>query len=177
MGREAEEEALLLVAQLMCASARTAPKARGMDNIETLIVKEEAVKEKIAQEMENIGEKEGLSFFLRDAESIRRSGVIVFIGTRVIPYNLRPCGFCGFPDCQAMQSAGGVCAFPIHDLGIAIGSAVSVANLHHIDNRIMFSAGVAALRLGLLPPEVKIAFAIPLSCTGKNIFFDRQFLK
>ena len=32
--------------------------------------------------------------------------------------------------------------------GIALGSAVSVASLNHVDNRIMFSVGKGALSLG-----------------------------
>ncbi len=170
--REAEESAVLTVAQLMCAVARTAPKARGMDDIETRIIREE--KEKLANKMEEISREYDVPFFLRDANNVRQSTLVVLIGTRITPHNLSPCGFCGFADCQEMQEKGGVCAFSLNDLGIAVGSAVSIASLHHIDNRIMFSAGYAALKLGLLSPDVRVAFGIPLSCTGKNIFFDRR---
>ncbi|MGB9608026.1 MAG: ferredoxin domain-containing protein [bacterium] len=172
LSREAEESAVLLVAQLMCASARTAPKARGMDDIETRIIREE--KERLANKMEDIGKEFNVPFFLRDADNVRRSSLVVLIGTRITPHNLSPCGFCGFSNCEEMQEKGGICAFSLSDLGIAVGSAVSIASLHHIDNRIMYTAGYAALKLGLLPPEVKVAFGIPLSCTGKNIFFDRR---
>jgi uncharacterized ferredoxin-like protein len=170
--REAEESAVLLVANLMCAAARTAPKARGMDDIETRIIREE--KERLADKMEEIGREFDVPFFIRDADNVRRSVLVVLIGTRITPHNLSPCGFCGFSNCEEMKVKGGVCAFSINDLGIAVGSAVSIASLHHIDNRIMFSAGYAALKLGLLPTDVKVAFGIPLSCTGKNIFFDRR---
>lgn len=44
----------------------------------------------------------------------------------------------------------------------------------HIDNRIMFTAGKAALELGCFPGTVKVAYGIPLSATGKNPFFDRK---
>jgi uncharacterized ferredoxin-like protein len=37
----------------------------------------------------------------------------------------------------------------------------------------MYSAGKAALSLGLFSAGVKIALAIPLSVSGKNPFFDR----
>jgi uncharacterized ferredoxin-like protein len=59
------------------------------------------------------------------------------------------------------------------DLGIAIGSAVKTAQVHNADNRVMYSVGVAARSLGILPEECSVAYAIPLSATGKNIFFDR----
>ncbi len=38
----------------------------------------------------------------------------------------------------------------------------------------MYTIGMAAVQLELLGPEVKIAHGIPLSATGKNIFFDRK---
>lgn len=50
--------------------------------------------------------------------------------------------------------------------------AATAAELH-IDNRIMFSAGYAARKLGLLP-GCRSVFALPLSISSKNPFFDRQ---
>jgi uncharacterized ferredoxin-like protein len=38
----------------------------------------------------------------------------------------------------------------------------------------MYSAGLTAVKMGLLGDKVKLAIAIPLSATGKNIFFDRK---
>ena len=58
-------------------------------------------------------------------------------------------------------------------LGIAVGSAVRTASLHNVDNRVMYSAGVTALALGLLG-DCTVAYGIPLSASGKNIFFDRK---
>ena len=59
------------------------------------------------------------------------------------------------------------------DLGIAVGSAVKTASLLNVDNRIMFSVGVAAIRLGLLK-DCEIVLGIPLSAYGKSIYFDRK---
>jgi uncharacterized ferredoxin-like protein len=56
-------------------------------------------------------------------------------------------------------------------MGIAVGSAVKVASMHNIDNRIMYRAGMAAKKLGFI--DADIAIGIPLSVTGKNIYFDR----
>jgi uncharacterized ferredoxin-like protein len=39
---------------------------------------------------------------------------------------------------------------------------------------VMFSAGKAAVSLGLLGAEVRVAYGIPLSVSGKNPFFDRK---
>ena len=70
--------------------------------------------------------------------------------------------------------AGPNCAMRMTDLGIAIGSAVKTAQIHNVDNRIMYSAGTAAVELGLLGKTCTVAYAIPLSARGKNMFFDRQ---
>jgi uncharacterized ferredoxin-like protein len=61
----------------------------------------------------------------------------------------------------------------VNDLGIATGSAAATAMDCRIDNRILFSAGMAALKLNLFPESVKMCFGIGLATTGKNIFFDR----
>jgi uncharacterized ferredoxin-like protein len=58
------------------------------------------------------------------------------------------------------------------DLGIALGSAVSLVADNRVDNRIMFTIGQAAARLGLLG-EYKLIMGIPLFVGGKNVFFDR----
>ena len=53
------------------------------------------------------------------------------------------CGACGFDYCSECQSHTGPefdgpqCAFRILDMGIAIASAVKMAGIHSIDNRIM----------------------------------------
>jgi uncharacterized ferredoxin-like protein len=66
------------------------------------------------------------------------------------------------------------CVLKISDLGIAVGSAVKTASIHNVDNRIMFSAGVVALKLGRLK-GCSVAYGIPLKASGKSIFFDIQF--
>ncbi|MEM2365908.1 MAG: ferredoxin domain-containing protein, partial [Nitrososphaerota archaeon] len=40
-------------------------------------------------------------------------------------------------------------------------------------NRIMYTVGTAALKLGLI--EGDVALGIPLSATGKSPYFDRKF--
>lgn len=176
-GKEAEKNALLRVAELMCLAARTAPKGRGKDNIETLILTEEEEIRKLTAEMRRMAEEYGrpCAFFARDAENIETAGgPVVLIGARKEPMGLTACGYCGFASCAEMEAHGATCAFTAGDLGIAIGSAVAVAAAHHADNRIMFSAGRAALNLGFFSPEVKLAYAIPLCAAGKNVFFDRK---
>jgi len=162
-----------LVAELMCCSAITAPKGRGVNLLYTKIF-EGKEKEKIASLMEQIGKEKEIPFFIRDAKNVRDSLLVVFIGTEVKPRGVPFCGFCGFEDCEKSSKAGAYCAYAVGDLGTAIGSAVKVASDHNIDNRIMFSFGKAAIVGGFVPEKIKLGYGIPLSVTGKNIYFDRK---
>ena len=66
------------------------------------------------------------------------------------------------------------CVFNTGDLGIAIGSAASVAMDSRVDSRIMYTVGQALLEMRIFGEEVKIIYGIPLSISGKNPFFDRK---
>jgi uncharacterized ferredoxin-like protein len=169
---ESHAQSLVDVAQQLCIAARTAPKARGKDSLVTGIVSG-ADKSRLADTMRDIARRDGVEFFARDAQNIDDSPVVVLIGTRKEVMGLPHCGYCGFQDCQDLIDSGGVCAFNSGDLGIALGSAVSRAADLRLDNRIMYSAGKAAVELKLLGSDVAIAYGIPLSASGKNLFFDR----
>ncbi|MDT8441486.1 MAG: DUF2148 domain-containing protein [Desulfuromonadales bacterium] len=170
--RIAEEPALLAAARQLCVAARTAPKGKGKDLLVTAIVGAEH-KEQLQQKMREIGERDGVAFFVRDAGNLDQAPLVVLVGTRKEPLRIPACGFCGFANCDTMLAAGGTCSFNSGDLGIALGSAVALAADLRIDTRIMYSAGKAALELGLLGDGVEIAYAIPLAATGKSPFFDR----
>ena len=169
---ELEKAAALQVAVLMAASARTAPKTRGIDNIETLAIDDEPTKRKLVAKMREIAAKEDRPSVARDAGNIENSPAVVVIGVESNTAGLN-CGYCGQPSCEALEEADGVCAFNSIDLGIATASAVEVAGRFHVDNRVMFSVGRACLDLGWFGHRVKQALGIPLSVTGKNPFFDR----
>ncbi|MDD5746017.1 MAG: DUF2148 domain-containing protein [Candidatus Omnitrophica bacterium] len=170
-----EHRALEQVAEHMCLAARTAPKAKGVDNIITLILKNGATKNRLLKRMREIAEQAGKPGFSRDADNAAQSPVIVFIGTKTEPLGITYCGLCGFDDCAQMTKAKARCAFSSHDLGIAVGSAVSIAADFRVDNRIMYSLGKTAVELNLFnDKKAVLAMGIPLSATGKNIFFDRK---
>lgn len=169
---EAEKNAALQVAGLMLAAARTAPKACGIDNIEAIIIDGDE-KDKLAEQMRKYAGETGKDFHERDSKNVDASYAVVVIGVKKVPTGLDYCSLCGFENCAATVKAGANCALNITDLGIAIGSAVSVAADHRFDNRVMFSVGKAAMALNYLPENVKVAFGIPLSASGKSIFFDR----
>ncbi len=168
-----EKEAALQAASLMAAAARTAPKSRGIDNIEVFAIDDEPAKKKLMDKMKEISKAETRPSFERDANSMAASSVILAIGVKSNPAGLN-CGFCGYPACAELLKTKGVCAFNSIDLGIAMTSAVSAASALHIDNRMMYSIGRACLDLGLFGKEVRQALGIPLSITGKNPYFDRK---
>ncbi len=180
-GRKAEIEYVLEVAKLMCIAARTAPKARGVDNIVTAIVYGEDL-EKLAQEMEKLADELGYKFFIRDADNVRKSHAVVLIGLKnpePIGLNCEACGF----TCDKIRELKSekkcykapICAMQLLNLGIALGSAVKIASDLNVDNRMMFSIGVAARRLGLIDADIVIG--IPLAVHGKNPYFDRPPLE
>ena len=165
---------VLAVAKRMMLAARTAPKARGVDNLEIALVENQTI-ELLSEKMKEIGNEKNINFFIRDSENILKATAIVIIGTKIKSMGLTKCGYCGFKNCEEKEKYPDVpCALNSNDLGIAIGSAVSIAMDGRIDNRVMFSIGNAAIELGLLGEDVKIAFGIPLSATSKNPFFDRK---
>jgi len=154
---------VLQVAELMVLSAKTAPKARGVDNVVSAILLEPEELEKLARKMEELAPIHG-DFFRRDADNVRKSDVVVLIGCKIVGFGLKkPEGNQLDPD--YVNS--------IVNLGIAIGSAVKTASIHNVDNRVMYSIGVAAKELGLL--DADIIYGIPLSARSKNIYFDRTW--
>ncbi len=166
-----KDDALRSAVGLMCISARTAPKTRGKDNL-IVIALNNSDKKNVISRMKKIAERDARPSCARDAKTIRSIDHIVVIGTKKEPLGLN-CGFCGYPTCKALSRTRGICAYNSIDLGIALGSAASVAGRLHIDNRLMYSIGKAAMECGILGKDVAQAIGIPLSATGKNQFFDR----
>ena len=111
------------------------------------------------------------TWYGRDADNLRKAQAVVLIGADAKPLKVPNCGYCGFTNCQGCEEKGGNCSFAYVDLGIAVSSAVSVAGAADIDSRIMFSVGKAAMEMDF-EKEV-LWLGIPISVSGKNIFFDR----
>ena len=147
--KDAEKEVVSYVAKLMCAAARTAPKARGVDNIKTAILTGEEIK-RLTDHMVKQS-KYGLTISIK---SVQYSEAIVLIGVTFEQ-----------PSDQRGRET------KLIDLGIALGSAAKIASDLNIDNRVMAGPGRTAAKLGMMKAdEVR---AICLSIKGKNIFFDR----
>lgn len=168
----AAREAAMNTAKKMVAAALTAPKGCGLDNVEAAILTGDD-KDILAGHMRSIADETGEDFYARDARNVDASYAVVILWAKNEPILLTNCALCGFPDCAANRAAGAVCAFNITDLGIAVGSAVSVAADNRIDNRVLFSAGKGAARMGLFSDDVRVCYGIPLSISSKSVFFDR----
>lgn len=170
-----KKETVLLVAKQMMLAARTAPKARGIDNLSIAIIEGDVIVE-VAKRMRLIGEQSGMKIYDRDADNILQSDFVFIIGTKISPIGLVKCGMCGFVNCseKQTQNPNTPCVFNTGDLGIAMGSAVSIAIDNRADNRVMYTIGQAVIELGILGDDVKIVYGIPLSATSKNPFFDRK---
>lgn len=167
------EQTALEAARAMLAAARTAPKSRGRNNLAMTIVSRDDLP-KIAKKMRELGEISGQHFFARDAGNVEASLAMLLIACKIAPADLNYCGLCGFTNCADKQEHSETpCTFNSIDLGIAIGSAVSVACDRRMDNRILYTAGMAVRDLEYFSSEYKIVMAIPLSISSKNIFFDR----
>lgn len=172
-------DGLKIVAELMAVAARTAPKSGGLDDIEIKILEGSDVI-RLGDEMAAFGERNGLKGFDRDGGNVKASGAVVLIGVK----NAKPlglnCGACGHSECKGLADApkssgqfmGPHCAFKLLDLGIALGSAVKTASIMNADNRIMYRIGAVAYDMKLM--ESAVIMGIPLSSTGKSIFFDRK---
>jgi uncharacterized ferredoxin-like protein len=171
-------EAIEIAAKLMELSAVTAPKSKGVNFVQTRILTEDAL-QTLAEAMVRFGERTGKKDFDRDAKGVARSGAVVLIGLKGSKAVGLDCGACGYPDCKRFEQqgkhsgefSGPLCAFRLLDMGIALGSAVKTAGILNVDNRIMYRIGTVARETQMV--DWDYVMGIPLSATGKNIFFDR----
>ncbi len=178
-GSEEETKAVLDVARLMLLAARTAPKGRGIDDLESMIITGKE-KDAVTKEMFKMA-KDPDDNWTRDAKNVEECPVLVLIGLKGPKALGTQCGACGYENCGQMLKAGRkegrffagpTCIIKALDMGIALGSAVKTAQINNVDNRIFFRAGAAAYRLKLMPDST-ILIGIPLAATGKSPFFDR----
>ena len=168
-------ESIENIGRKMMIAARTAPKGKGRDTIEVLLITELDI-DKLAIRMHEIGDETDTSFFHRDADNLFDCSAILLVGTEIKTLGLNEiCQLCGFKNCELKEEHPNTpCVFNTADMNIAIGSAVSIAADHRVDNRVMFSIGKAAIDNKLFKRDIKIAFGIPLSAKSKNPFFDRN---
>uniref|UniRef100_A0A7C2VCX1 Ferredoxin n=1 Tax=Ignisphaera aggregans TaxID=334771 RepID=A0A7C2VCX1_9CREN len=161
---ETIKEAVIHVAKLMVLAAKTAPKAKGVDNIVTRILSSREELEALAKKMEELAQVYNEDRWRRDADNVRRSIAVVIIGCKLVDMGVETPSFWSLDASKVLS---------IVNLGIALGSAAKIASLLNVDNRIMFTVGVAVQELKLV--DADFAIGIPLSATAKNIYFDRAW--
>lgn len=168
---------LRIVADLMAVAARTAPKSAGKDFVVTKVIEGADVKA-LAEAMLAYGERTRKKNFDRDGKNVAASDVVILIGIKDAQSVGLNCGACGVELCELLpinnldgEFRGPQCAYRLLDMGIALGSAAKMAGLLNADNRIMYRAGVVAREMGLI--DADFVMGIPLSATGKSIYFDR----
>jgi uncharacterized ferredoxin-like protein len=173
-----------MVVNLMAASARTAPKAGGKDFLEIVVITQESELNSIADAMKAYAPKSSNeSFWLRDAANIEHSEALLLIGLRDFNAAGYDCGACGYATCseftksRAMRAkemgyAGPQCALRMMDIGVALASAAKTASTLNVDNRVQQRVGAAARALGLI--NAQVVMGIPISISGKSIYFDRK---
>ena len=173
-----------MVVNLMAVSARTAPKAGGKDFLEIVVITDESQLKKIAEAMKAYAHRSSNeSFWLRDASNIENSDGLLLIGLREPNAAGYDCGACGYPSCsefkqsrepveKEMGYSGPQCALRMMDIGVALASAAKTAGLLNVDNRVQQRVGAAARTLGLI--QAQVVMGIPVSISGKSIYFDRK---
>ena len=95
-----KENVIVRTAEKMMAAARTAPKAKGIDNLVISMVQGDTIKALSHKLKELVQNGEGPDYFVRDAENILNSSAIVIIGTKINPLGIKYCGFCGTKELQ-----------------------------------------------------------------------------
>ncbi len=171
------KDTVRMVGDLMAVAARTAPKAGGTDFIEVKLLSD-AEKGALGNDMIQVGKERGIHGFERDGKNVLDSDAVLLIGLLEHKGTGLNCGACGYASCEEFNAKGYTgdfegpnCVIRVLDLGIALGSAAKIASELNVDSRVMYRIGVSAKRLGLC--KSRISHGIPLSATGKNIFFDR----
>lgn len=173
-----------MAVKLMAASARTAPKAGGKDFMEIVVITKEDDLKKIAAAMKEYASKStNEAYWLRDASNIENSQSLLLVGLSKPVTAGYDCGGCGYLTCaefeknrqmeeKEMGYSGPHCVMRMIDIGVALSSAAKTASLLNVDNRVQQRVGAAAKALGYIKGEV--VMGIPVSITGKSIYFDRQ---
>ena len=91
-GRAVEASAVMQVAHLMALAARTAPKGRGADHIETVVVSGEDLQQ-LGEDVISYGEETGQPLYVRDGNCLQKCQALLIIGVKNVPMGLKNCGF------------------------------------------------------------------------------------
>ena len=185
---EDRKEAARIAARLLIASGTTAPRVGGVGECTFHIIEDDCDIEDICQKVEEMaGQNKAWHFFKRDAEMMRDADALIIITSLrslTDPSDIN-CNMCGFITCEYMQQreklqkedtsvafTGPLCTFRAANVAYALNGIISSARLLAIDYGVFWSAGAAAMRMGILPKNTGFAVGVGISITEKSPFRD-----
>ena len=186
MNQKSIKETIETVINLMAASAMTAPKAGGKDCLEIVALTDSKDLQRVADEMRKYAHNSSKeNYWHRDAANTETAQGVLLIGLAGPVTAGYDCGGCGYSTCKEFEDSrelkdfemgytGPHCIMRMMDIGVALASAAKQASLFNVDNRVQQRVGAAARALGYIDCEV--AMGIPVSISGKSIFYDRKTL-
>jgi len=180
-------EAVKIAARLILASGTTSPRVGGVGECTIHIIDDECDIEDLCQQIENMAdENKGWGFFKRDATILRDAdAVLVVTSLRSLtdPSDIN-CNMCGKLTCDYLREeeklpkepgvafTGPLCIFRANNIAYAVDGMISQARNLGIDYGVYWSAGAAAIRMGILPQDTGFALAVAISITEKSPFRD-----
>lgn len=181
------QEAVRIAARLLLASGTTAPRVGGVGECTIHILDDECDIEDVCQTMEAMAsENKGWKHFARDAAMLRDAdAVLVITSLRSLtdPADIN-CNMCGKLTCEYQRESerlpqeagvaftGPLCTFRANNIAYAVDGVVSQARNLGIDYGVYWSAGAAAMRMGIVPRNTGFALAVGISVTEKSPFRD-----
>lgn len=184
---EDRKEAVKIAARLLLASGTTSPRVGGVGECTIHMVEDECAIEDLCQAVERMSsEGKGWEFFKRDAQMLRDADAVMIVTSlrcRTDPADTN-CNMCGKLICEYLKEAerlpdepgvaypGPLCIFRANNISYAVDGIVSQARNLGIDYGVYWSAGAAAMRMGLVPKNTGFALAVGISVTEKSPFRD-----
>jgi uncharacterized ferredoxin-like protein len=184
---EDRKEAVRIAARLLLASGTTSPRVGGVGECTIHLVEDECAIEDLCQQVERMSaEGKGWDFFKRDAQMLRDADAVMIVTSlrcRTDPADTN-CNMCGkliceylkesetLPDEPGVAYPGPLCVFRANNISYAVDGIVSQARNLGIDYGVYWSAGAAAMRMGLVPRNTGFALAVGISVTEKSPFRD-----
>jgi len=181
------KEAVRIAARLLLASGTTSPRVGGVGECTIHVIEDECDIEDVCQQVEGMAEENtGWGFFKRDAAILRDADAIMIITSLrslTDPSDIN-CNMCGKLTCEYMRESerlprepgvaftGPLCTFRADNIAYAVDGIVSQARNLGIDYGVYWSAGAAAMRMGIVPRNTGFALAVAISVTEKSPFRD-----
>ncbi|ADK86548.1 Protein of unknown function DUF2148 [Desulfarculus baarsii DSM 2075] len=176
-----------IAARLLLASGTTSPRVGGVGECTIHIVDDECDIEDLCQAVEDMADdNKAWKFFRRDAAMLRDADAVLLITSlRCLddPADIN-CNMCGKITCDYLREAerlapapevaftGPLCVFRANNIAYALDGVISQARNLGVDYGVFWSAGAAAMRLGILPKATGFALAVAISVTEKSPFRD-----